>query len=316
MSQRRRKDQMFERTSQVLKGLEVDERHGVIVCPLCRRGVCRDCGFGKSGLLEEEHAPQKLFGSAMSDARCLTCAKCNHAFGDDIERRTAPRISARQASHSCSRFATFTPTTDGLLVPNCSRAASSHGLELALDQLQLPLQVEPEERLIELRSAFLVAFAALGHSYVMGTGGDQVRAILDSPPSAAPIRTCLILQTSAHIPSKAVLVLTLPAPAVLVVHPSPHCTSGTHAVLLPPANHTGRFYDEWQLAPISRFEITEVYPWPGPRQLPMHWDVCLHQHPRITQCFGVAAEDAQHKVHYGWKHYRAKKIRSQRNAAA
>jgi len=251
--------------------------------------------------MEEEHAPQKLYRGELPAARCLCCGSCN----DDAhpyEHGAAPRIALRRANHSCRNFGAFTAATSGLLLSSCATSGTTRGHELALDRLVLPMQITDNERLVELKSALLIAFAALGHTYVLGSGPDQVRAILArrQPPG----RTCLSLPKQyAELGNRAVLVIDKPVPAILVLYPSPHCTSGMHAVLLPPAEHEGDFYRLWEMitASGSAIGVSEHHTWPEPRQLPFHWDECAGQHPRMKNCFGFEL-DADTSVHYGWRH--------------
>lgn len=297
---------MFDRGAAVLQSLERRGRGGVYLCPLCLRAFCKVHGLEE--LLEEEHAPQKLLGDELAEARCLTCGDCNHAAGDDIERRTAPRIAARSANHSCAQHAPFEKSASGLLTPN--RSVRGRSQYLALDQLYLPLQVRPEERFIELRSALLIAFAALGYTYVGGSGPNQLRQLLARNPDSLPSKTCVRLPVKGPhaVNDRQILVIDEPLPAVLVMHPSAHCTGGFHAVVLPPSVHDGDFYAEFLAASkyLTGLRAIEVHDWPQPRQLEMHWDVCDDPgHPRTSSCVGFSGE-----LHYGWKH------RDQQRAAA
>jgi len=299
MGQRTRKENMFNQGEAALVAIERDGKGGFYLCPLCLRAFCRNHGLADE--LEEEHAPQKMLGS-IGEARCLTCQSCNHRAGDDVERRTAPRVAIRSAQHTCDRFGQFVRTDQGFLVPDPHRSGSVQGMELVLDQLELPMNVSRDERLVELRSALLVAFVTLGYTYIVGSGPELVRMVLDGAMDV-PERTCIRIprKASLELTEKSVLVVNHPLPAVFVLHPSVHCTSGIHAIVLPPAEYDGDFYhDVGELPRSSLIGVREEYEWPRPRQMPMHWDKCADpSHPRVRSCFGVDGER-----HHGWSHLR------------
>jgi|GEM_PF-5069171 len=301
MGARRRKEAMLNRQRQVLGQLERDGKATLVLCPLCKTAFCPGCSLGPDGKMEEEHAPQKLYRGDLPEARCLCCGICNDS-AHPYEHKAAPRIGLRKANHKCVNFAPFAPASNGLLISTCGSSGTTRGHELGLDRLVLPMAVTDSEKLVELKSALLIAFAALGHTYVLGSGPDQVRTILsDGRP---PAHTCIsIPRQLVELGERSILIVERPLPAVLVLYPSPHCTSGFHAVVLPPAEHSGSFYWAWHLASSTKAPIgvTETYPWPAPRELPFHWDTCPGAHPRMQKCVGLELDDS-HSIHYGWRH--------------
>lgn len=135
--------------------------------PRRRYLACPICGL-VWGLNEfnEEHAPQDAGQSALGERACvvLTCEQCNKRSGDGFERRAG--LIARNA---------LTPNTEVVYVRR----------DLATGLLRRGAVVDQAQVATDLKSAFVIAFAALGYTFAFAPALRPIRqAIHDgtAPP--------------------------------------------------------------------------------------------------------------------------------------
>jgi hypothetical protein len=260
-------DRQADRLAPFLVGL--GER--AVMCPLCL-GLYPESCWADSKLLTIEHAPVKQYQGGTQ--RCMTCS-CNGAAGRSFEndigilrdRRREALLAALQAQ------------------PRYLSPVEAIGL----------LAVRPEERLAELKSAYVVAFATLGHSYVLGPGLDQVRALLD-PGANLPVPRVCGLVTGLPPGDDKVYVTDS---AVFVSQPNCHTSKGDgHVVYLPLPHSELGFYDRTNPGGSSRTRFSGtgrwIYDQPPARRLEMHWDADDHHHElRCNGTVNFEADDGQ-----------------------
>jgi hypothetical protein len=176
-------------------------------CPLCGRGFGRDAL--EDGTLAIEHAPPESLGGRPI---CLTCKDCNNTAGHTVDahmrrRETMLDVAAGTMEAPVSARFTVGDTTvnadyyfgpAGIMVigdpkRNHPDAQARFGAELEEQRLAktqrlkfavTPLRLNHEEQLDRvgwLRSAYLVAFAALGYRYIFQSRLEPVRRQLATP---------------------------------------------------------------------------------------------------------------------------------------
>ncbi len=221
----------------------------LLLCPLCLTLWDRASVNEKTDAVTVEHAPARQAGSEGVE-RCLTCGSCNLGAGGTFETATAD-LNSRRREAIAQAPVTF-----------------AQALDLAT--------VRHDERRAELKSAYLIAFAALGHSYVLDAALDQVRRLIAEDGEAPDLRTCALMQGSEELPARSVLVAHAPLHCILVTHPTGHHpTDSGHVVLLPVPGSDGDFYEH--LGDTTRsasgdWLVEDPIPWPEARSLPMAWD--------------------------------------------
>jgi hypothetical protein len=144
---------------------------------------------------------------------------------------------------------------------------------------------------VELKAAYLIAFATLGYTYVYDSALDQVRSIILSdrvtPGHCAFVQT----GTADTLAAEMVYVVRGSLDAVLVTIPPLHPhrrRAGVHGVYLPLPGSDPGFYERLSgsgLLRTNHHHITanETYEWPSARSLPRHWDSCAADHPRSRE---------------------------------
>jgi hypothetical protein len=260
----RHRRELFERQwSPLSRFLHADERRWVM-CPLCLRLIEEPLMAGP--YIEIEHAPPAQYGGGVE--RCLTCADCNRAAGSAFETRTAMLNEQRDSAIENAR-PTRRWTTGGLELPSLAPVylPRSKAVELAT--------VRGDERQLELKGAYLLAFATLGHSFVLGGGLDIVRSLLNGPSEDLDeVQIC----ATTSLPRNRLYVVVEPLRMVVVPHPTKHArfSNETHVVFLPLPDSPADFYDrlalnvQLQAGPLR--VAAEDYVVPPARRLPMRWD--------------------------------------------
>lgn len=140
---KRRRRETLDRQSRgitvQLPGMSQPER--AIFCPLCLRLIPESSW----SVLSMEDAPPRQYGTAACE-RCLTCKACNNDPGGDFEKRAHDLNNERGA------------TIERATRPNPLFTPASEALRLAT--------VSPDERLLEIKSSYIIAYVTLGLSYM------------------------------------------------------------------------------------------------------------------------------------------------------
>jgi len=235
----------------------------LLLCPLCLR-VWEEAE-ATSVEIEIEHAPPRQYPGGAE--RCLTCSECNREAGDRFENDTARLNQRRRRAIEAAQPA---------------RCFTAGGLELPS---QLPRFKPPDEALklatvgsherkLELKAAYLIAYATLGHSYILGPGLQVVRDLLFEDVDLTDHPICAMFD---HLEPNQVYVVTEPTPQVIVTLESLHyrLSPKTHGVFLPAPHSHPDFYRRLEatrtLMP-RQWMLSQQYDVPKPRRLPMTWD--------------------------------------------
>ena len=295
MSSKRRqhRNDLFVRQAGPLARFRHPDDGEFVLCALCLR--IWDRAALDRPVLEIEHAPPKQYPEGREC--CLTCAECNRSAGVDYENLTAVLNARRDVAIEGARP---TPlfTSSGLVLPAPLPRFQTPTRALAL------ATVSSDERKLELKSAYLTAFATLGHSYILGSGLDQVRNMLRPLADLTDLPVCA--QVDALAPGKVYVVVSEPLPCIIVMHPTKHrrLSTSAHAVFLPVPSSPHNFYERLValdvLASGNRQVLAQKYDLPLARRLPMHWDTDdpsplraqEHWQAEIVDATGVSAGPA------------------------
>jgi len=175
-----------------------------VPCPLC-------LDWFKFEDLDEDHAPQKAGQSQLGPAQVLvmTCREHNTTAGGSFER-TAARLGS-----------ILTAVGDPLCPVHQHTRTTASGLHVAADPASF--------QLTDVRAAFLVAFAALGYSWVASPRLDRLRHHLAAGDlSFATTDYDLICDHSGTLQPFKVYEVEAPVTAVVV--------TGAHAAVVLPAH--------------------------------------------------------------------------------
>lgn len=256
-----------------------DEYVDGVICPLCMRlfdnrhlfGVCGDDECTTH--LTIEHAPtaweHKQLGLEGDSRRALTCGECNNGAGGTYESRHA-LLYDRDIPHARSEL------HEGLKKMNVDDAEET-GFTIDMSEMKNGLGAE---FVSEMKSAYLIAFAALGYSYCLSPELDEVRDWIRPGISELPVLACNALDnTSSTFDSKTVHVVSGSLRALFVTYPSMHARRrGTiHGVWLPRPGGPGGtdLYETLQTSDGSTVNIVveERHEWPLSGHPTFHWDV-------------------------------------------
>ncbi|MFK4087221.1 hypothetical protein ACI2LF_24150 [Kribbella sp. NPDC020789] len=271
---KRRRRELLHRQAAALEPFLGGAAGSLILCPLCLR-LYPEADWPQLSL---EDAPPQQYGGGTQ--RCMTCQTGNNLAGGSFETTVARLNSERSAA---LRRATPPRTT-------------TSGLDVVQSRLLLPFStafhlasVQDDEKQLELKSAYLIAYATLGHSYILGAGLEQVRELIRPGADLTGVMPCARLR---GLPAgDKVFVMHAPIECLVVSHPTRHLHDDTgHAVLLPLPDSAEGFYSRLQLMPPqASWAVCGEYDQPPARRLPMHWDTENH-HARSNSTFHAALD--------------------------
>jgi hypothetical protein len=253
---------MFERGSAALHAT-VPSLHGLYACPLCL-GLFPSEEVEDGGELSEEHAPPQSLGGQVV---CLTCRDCNNSAGfrlDTHMQRREAHIDFATGTDSRELNAQFTiegVTQRGVIsmsggairavgVPRRDHPAVPGRMMEALDALagsertDWSVQVQFQDRWIPrrahvgwLRSAYLVAFAALGYRYILR---DTLRRVADqiASPDTDVIPLPVVSSPMGDPSQSSALLVEEPSDLVSVL-----IQMGRNTVLLPGIDDNETFFE-------------------------------------------------------------------------
>lgn len=234
-----------------------------MMCPFCLHMWERQY-LGTEQMLTIEDAPPIQYGGGAQ--RCITCGDCNNQAAGDFETRVGTLNQARaKVVETAGRAPMLRPS--GLW-----SAPTELAVPLSLVEATELASVQPEERQLELKSAYLIAFATLGYSYILGQGLETVRHLIQPGADVSSVKVCATLGGLPLEPF--VRVALKPIECVVVSHPTHHkLTDAGHVVFLPLPDSSVDFYDrlKW-LPPHATWTFYGDYPQPQVRRLPMRWD--------------------------------------------
>lgn len=268
------REQVFTRQAAALRRFLNNDAPELVLCPLCLR--IWEKKFLHEGLTLED-APPVQYPEAT--ARCITCTECNSGAGGSFETRSANLGRERLAALSSAQHS-ITRNHVGLwLLPARPALIKTHAEAMRL------ASVSADEQQLELKSAYLIAFATLGHSYILGPGLDIVRSLLQPGADIGGTKVCAV---ASGLPSQPRVRIALePLECVVVTHPTRHRLNGDgHVVILPLPSSPPNFYERvallsW-LPPRVSWTFFGDYEQPPPRRLPCRWDYDLSHPHRST----------------------------------
>ena len=165
--------------------------------------------------LDEDHAPQRKGQSNLGTPRitALTCKQCNQFAGRSYEGvvKNENDVLCQVETPFCTVHETWGFTQGGLLV--------------ARSML--------ERQLVDIKSAYLIAFATLGYRWAASPRLDRLRGVLSGRTGLAFARNefdVICGCTNGGLEAHFVYEVSLPVPAVLV--------TGAHVGVLLPANRS------------------------------------------------------------------------------
>ena len=292
-SAKQRAERMFEAQARDIISTSDGSRASIVLCPRCRypfdrnhlTGVGLSCCDTRLTVEDaptiQEHNRLELPGSSR---RVLTCSSCNNGAGDTFENvhglllneliPNAQRVVS-EAGHTARRLA-------------CPVHGSGKPASVSVD-LSHVFEAAESSRVMELKEAYIIAFAALGYSYIMCSELEIVRHWIRPGAANLPVLTCAPIAEDV-VPARHVAVVSGDLPCVAVSLPAHHAGDGPHAVLLPRPGSVGGvdFYEQLIGVRSIQFTIDELAPWPKSGYPDFHWDRCAATHPRSNQCWGNA----------------------------
>jgi hypothetical protein len=256
-----RRKAMFDRGAAALNALNpsVQDVYG---CPLCLRGFSKD-EVEAEGMLSEEHAPPESLGG---EVVCLTCRDCNSSAGSQLDFHVKHReavidfLSGLDTDDLNARFTIGDVAQRGVVrmtggavrvggVPKRDRPEIPGQMMDTLDalaeskQTDWSVQMEFQDRWQErrtrvgwLRSAYLVAFAALGYRYILRGALRRVASQIAAPDTDA-IPLPVVWKPKGNPQQRAVLLVEDPQKLVSVL-----VQMGRNTVLLPGIDDDEEFF--------------------------------------------------------------------------
>lgn len=251
-----------------------------VVCPIC-------FGVFTCDQLEQltiEDAPQKqlmrTLGVDGTGRRCLTCFRCNSLAGNGYENRHAlnpPLTDKPPPVNRALNAPTLSPLSLAVFLSMVEQALSDKDrvVRTRIEQKWDPVQsFGLDQRKIELKSAYIIAFATLGYTYVQQPVVETVRRVIADPSPGIAFGSCA---TSKFFEPAKVYVFHKPITAVAVSLPSlhQHSEDGQHVVFLPHGDRTlddvFRFVDAGNLLDGSPVEWS-TFDWPQSGFPTFAWD--------------------------------------------
>jgi len=282
-----RKRDMYGDQTVVLE-LPDGTEHEVVLCPMCfttlsaRHLSAGACRCGRFWTVEDAppHQQRKALELPGQFRRCLTCNDCNNVVAGsgyeqrfDVGRRQIEALKQSKVLNSPKEFDDYVAS---LKQDVAARYPGAEIRNLRVRKVDPPgIDHHIDERKLELKSAYCIAFAALGYAFIVDEALDVVRRILTTAETGPAFESCAT-ELSNLLKPRSLYLFDLPEPMVAVTHPSFHHASadGQHLVWLPaptnPDPHT--FYERVAegFSPTSRAYAS--YPWPESGSLPMALD--------------------------------------------
>lgn len=276
----------------------------IVICPIClaafsQRHLARGlCGCGQYLTVEEAPPNQQKKWLALpgSFRRCLTCNRCNTEIaGNGYERRHNENYEL------VNRLRDARQVPDGGLAEflgermNDIRAQHPQ-VQLEFRNLRIERIPSPDPafeidgRTLELKSAYCIAFAALGYAWALGDALAPIRQIISSAETGQPFTSCAVEQ-SGYLKPRMIYLFDSPEPMLAVMHPSFHRDAESdetlnceHLVWLPgPGNANPKdFLQRIASGLAPRNPYVASFPWPPsgevPRALDHEWQLTLQNH--------------------------------------
>lgn len=284
MARRSRSQRWFERGAQAVQALAPALPYGY-ACPICGQIFSLEA-------IEEltiEHVPPKQLGGK---PLVLTCRGCNSKAGHEFDHhavREAQMTRFFQGTMKDGDSISFVMDLDGYKVRG-DVANTGYGRQIVgqMELLGPPLPPEPtitltgftnqwctrgfkadRAALSWVRAAYLVAFAALGYSYVMKDGLDVIRQALVSSDDDSP-RIPYVYLDDALGTERSLFVASRPVERLCVI-----VQFGKRLIVLPGLDGRTGFYDDLALEgyrdalfdPIDQV-VGKIVDWP---KEPMHY---------------------------------------------
>lgn len=305
MAKRKRKsatDEMIELFNS--QCVQTEEFGAVVVCPICLRLFDRsDIEPRRGGApLSIEHAPQTSHSRLDGVERCLTCRSCNNNCGFEA------RHGNRQVLRATETFVLPKPPTlrtaqqraSGLWTQRIHQphvhVRTKKGVVISQTMPRGIHRPHRDEFLIELKNAYLIAFARLGYSYILDPALEVVRSAIRNETALTCCARTDLSNTPITHGELAVVEIGGERGIVVAIEASHPTRSGfDHIVYLPRPGSSTRFYESLEAKThlsgrTSQMVITDgVYGFPTERQLLRHWDdrTCDEDHPVTSAKTGV-----------------------------
>ena len=301
--------------------LEIDgEPEEVVVCPLTLEIFNRadiEPKADNERRVSIEHAPQKASAVAAVE-RCITATACNTSLA--FEARAGQRRKLRESTTfglPGAPSAMVSETEFGLQTVSF-QAPHFHGREkhgLVIPTLSWPNigAISLDERLVELKTGYLIAFVTYGYAFAMNVALNVVREAILMNRGVHP---CAMIGVNDSDDGDifdhdtdvtTVEIGGLPAIAVRLAptHPIKRGQDPSrHVVLLPTPTSPTNFYDLLPMALEAHGIIEDVREsrrTPDEHEMPRVWDRCndpSHNHPsRTSSMYLCASECEKHNGH-------------------
>lgn len=255
------------------------------MCPICLRRFYLWSLIGPDRRLTEEHVPPKSQGGSVL---ALTCRACNVQGGYELDAEVHKRerihrfrralagedVSVTEVARfevdGVSATATVTVAGGGVLVEGRPEDSHPDDVERQTQTFEdaadigsndLSLQISPlvqadtkKARVGDLRTAYLVTFAALGYGYILQSDLDPVRRQIRNPKKEILSRFTVRLGENADPDTRGAGLMRTPYPCVTV-------RLGRRLIVLPPLDSDGSFWEEDRSGEHVSFQ-GDVIPWP------------------------------------------------------
>lgn len=283
----------FERGVTAIQQIASTNMAGAYICPLCIRAFDRKA----LALLTKEDAPPRALGGRPI---ALTCKECNNAAGTNLDSQMVAELNfekgwarrpltSRLEVGDVSANVELSVEQPEIRVSHFGRhnsPATSEALRSALDSiygqdLRLHIRLGHDARLAQvgwLRSAYVVAFAALGYSYILQPSLDVVRQQFQNPRLEL-IKNFVGVRRDGLSTTRKLGLTSNPSANLDVIA----VQMGTRVVLLPGFSPDIDVYEELAAVPNgSPFEssLTEIA-WPGEPRHDLDSEAFRRDHLRL-----------------------------------
>ena len=222
--------------------------------------------------------------------RALTCSTCNSGAGETFENthgllinKIIPETKLR-IDETVKNLARNGPST-------CSDCGKGKPVRIDITDVYEGLDAS---RIMELKEAYILAFAALGYSYILCPELDEVRRWIAPGTTELPVSTCSAISLD-FLPPNHLAVLAGDIHGIAVALPAHHVGAHAHVVFLPrPGGPAATdFYRSIENQQQFQTHPIEVHPWPESGKPPFHWDNCDDGHPTTQHRYGTALGEIQ-----------------------